>query len=141
MAAGERVIADTNVLVSRFILPESISAQGIRRVELDSILLFSDATMMELADVMARSRFDRYVSRENRERFVLELCNIVEFVPIIQIVRECRDPDDDKILELALNGRADVIITGDEDLLELHPWREIAILTPVSYLKRRVSQI
>jgi uncharacterized protein len=65
----------------------------------------------------------------------------VEFVPIIQTVRECRDPDDDKILELALNGRADVIITGDEDLLELHPWREIAILTPVSYLKRRVSQI
>jgi uncharacterized protein len=141
MAAGERVIADTNVLVSRFILPESISAQGIRRVELDSILLFSDTTMMELAEVMACSRFDRYVSRENRERFVLELCSIVEFVPIIQTVRECRDPDDDKILELALNGRADVIITGDEDLLELHPWREIAILTPVSYLKRRVSQI
>ena len=49
MAAGERVLADTNVLVSRFILPESISAQAIRRVELDSILLFSDATMMELA--------------------------------------------------------------------------------------------
>jgi len=140
MAAGERVIADTNVLVSRFILPESISAQGIRRVELDSILLFSDATMMELADVMARSRFDRYVSRENRERFVLELCSIVEFVPIIQTVRECRDPDDDKILELALNGRADVIITGDEDLLSLNPWRGIAIVSAAQYLKQQRDQ-
>jgi len=140
MAAGERVIADTNVLVSRFILPQSRSAQAIRRVELDSILLFSDATMMELADVMARSRFDRYVSRENRERFVLELCSIVEFVPIIQIVRECRDPDDDKILEVALNGRADVIITGDEDLFSLNPWRGIAIVSAAQYLKQERDQ-
>jgi len=140
MPAGERVIADTNVLVSRFILSESISAQAISRIELDSILLFSDATMMELADVLARSRFDRYLSRENRERFVLELCSIVEFVPIIQTVRECRDPDDDKILEVALNGRADVIITGDEDLLALSPWRGIKILTPAQYLSHQSDQ-
>ncbi len=140
MAAGERVIADTNVLVSRFILPQSISAQAIRRVELDSILLFSDATMMELADVMARSRFDRYVSRENRERFVLELCSIVDFVPIIQTVLEYRNPDDDKILEVALNGRADLIITGDEDLLAMNPWREIAIVKPAQYLKQQSDQ-
>jgi uncharacterized protein len=140
MAAGERVIADTNVLVSRFILPESISAKAIRLVELDSTLLFSDATMMELADVMARSRFNRYLSRENRERFVLELCSIVEFVPIIQTVRECRDPDDDRILEVALNGRADIIITGDEDLLALSPWPGIAILTPAQYLSQQSDQ-
>jgi len=51
-------------------------------------------------------------------------------VPIIQLIRECRDPKDDKFLELALNGRADVIITGDADLLRMHPWREIAVLSP-----------
>jgi len=140
MAAGERVIADTHVLVSRFILPESISAKAIRLVELDSTLLFSDATMMELADVMARSRFNRYLSRENRERFVLELCSIVEFVPIIQTVRECRDPDDDRILEVALNGRGDVIITGDEDLLLLNPWRGIGIVRPAQYLNQQSDQ-
>ena len=64
----------------------------------------------------------------------MELCTIVEFVPIIQVVHDCRDPKDDKFLEVALNGRADVIITGDADLLALHPWREIAILTPAEYL-------
>src|ERR1041384_8184755 len=134
MPIGERVVADTNVLVSRPILPESISAQKMRRGELESVLLFSDETRIELADVLARSSFDRYISRQNRERFVLELCGLVEFVPIIQTVRECRDPEDDKILEVALNGRADVIITGDDDLLAMHPWREIAIVTPAEYL-------
>lgn len=135
MAISKRIVADTNVLVSRFILPQSVSAQVIRRVELEAKLLFSDETMLELADVLARSRFDRYVTREHREGFILQLCSLVEFVPIIRRVRECRDPDDDKILEVALNGRADVIITGDEDLLALHPWREIAILSPAEYLK------
>jgi putative PIN family toxin of toxin-antitoxin system len=57
-------------------------------------------------------------------------------VAIIQQVCECRDPNDDKFLEVALNGRADVIITGDADLLALNPWREIRIVNPAEYSKR-----
>lgn len=136
MPTGERAVVDTNVLVSRFILPQSTSAEAIRRVELDARLLFSDATMNELAEVLSRPKFDHYVSRENRKQFVSELCSIVEFVPIIQLVRECRDPKDDKFLEVALNGRADLIITGDADLLAMHPWRGIAIVSPAEHLKR-----
>lgn len=136
MSPVKRVVVDTNLLVSRLILPHSISAQVVSRLELNAILLFSDATMNELADVLSRPKFDQYVTLADRERFVLDLCNIVEFVPIIQLVRECRDPNDDKILEVALNGRADVVITGGADLLALHPWREIAIVTPAEYLAR-----
>lgn len=136
MSPVKRVVVDTNLLVSRLILPHSISAQVVSRLELNAILLFSDATMNELADVLSRPKFDHYVSLENRARFVRGLCNIVEFVPIIQLVCECRDPKDDKILEVALNGRADVVITGGADLLALHPWREIAIVTPAEYLAR-----
>lgn len=137
MSPVKRVVVDTNLLVSRLILPHSISAQVVSRLELNAILLFSDATMNELADVLSRPKFDQYVTLADRERFVLDLCNIVEFVPIIQLVRECRDPNDDKILEVALNGRADVVITGDADLLSLNPWREIKILTPAEYLETR----
>jgi uncharacterized protein len=61
---------------------------------------------------------------------------VAEFVPIIQLIRECRDPDDDKFLEVALNGSADVIVTGDEDLLGMSPWRGIQILSPGNFLKR-----
>jgi len=57
-----------------------------------------------------------------------------EFIPIVQVVRGCRDPKDNKILEVALNGRADVIITGDQDLLAMNPWRGIAIVSPRDYL-------
>ena len=57
-------------------------------------------------------------------------------VPIIYPVRQCRDPNDDKFLEVALNGKADLILTGDADLLGLHPWRDIIILSPADYLSR-----
>ena len=136
MRIGERVVVDTNVLVSRLILPQSIPAQALRRAELDARLLVSEATMYELADVLARPKLDPYVSLEDRQQFIRQLGRVAEFVPIVQLVRECRDPRDDKFLELGLNGSADVIITGDDDLLGLHPWREIAILSPTKYLKR-----
>jgi len=135
MAITERVVVDTNVLVSRLILPDSRPAQAVRRA-LDSTLLFSEATMNELADVLSRAKFDPYVTRRDREQFVRELCTLVEFVPIIQGVRDCPDPSDNKFLEVALNGRADLIITGDADLLALNPWREITIVTPGEFLKR-----
>ncbi len=135
MSTFARVVADTNVLVSRLILPESVPAQVLRQIELNSLLLFSESTMNELADVLSRQKFDRYVRHDDRKGFLMRLGKIAEFVPILQQVRECCDPKDDKFLEVALNGRADVIITGDTDLLKMHPWRGIAILTPLGYLK------
>lgn len=131
-----RLVVDTNVLVSAVLLPASIPRQAIRKGLAQGALCFSEATMTELAQVLSRSKFDHYVSREERMLFLAELGGRARFVPIIQIVRECGDPKDDKFLEVALNGRADVIITGDTDLLRMHPWRGIAILSPASYLKR-----
>ena len=71
---------------------------------------------------------------KDRQRFLRELARIAEFVPIIQIVRECRDPKDDKFLEVVLNGRADVIVTGDTHLLKMNPWRGVAVVTPATYV-------
>jgi putative PIN family toxin of toxin-antitoxin system len=134
MPSLTRIVVDTNILVSRLILPQSLPAQILLKAELEARLLVSEATMYELADVLSRSKFDRYVSLEDRKGFVLGLSQIAEFVSIISVVRECRDPKDDKFLEVALNGRADVIITGDTDLLALNPWRDIAIMSPANYL-------
>jgi len=134
--ARKRIVIDTNVLVSRLLLPDSIPAQAVRMARREGRLLVSEATMYELADVLSRRKLDRYVSVENRKQFIRELRRVAELVPIIQIVRECRDPIDDKFLEVALNGRADLIITGDDHLLALDPWREIVIVSPAEYLKR-----
>jgi len=131
-----RCVIDTNVFVSAIVFPSSIPRQCVDRALDQDLLLFSDATMSELQEVLSRSKFDRYVSRGERRLFLAQLASVAEVVPIIQLARECRDPKDDKFLEVALNGRADVIITGDEDLLELHPWRDVTILSPAAYLKR-----
>jgi putative PIN family toxin of toxin-antitoxin system len=127
-------------LISRLLLPQSTPAQAVRMARKQGRLLVSEATMYELADVLARAKLDRYVTLENRRRFLRQLRRGTEVVQIIQIVRECRDPEDDKILELALNGHADVIITGDEDLLSLNPWRGVAILRPAQYLDQQSDQ-
>lgn len=100
------------------------------------IVLFSEITMSELTEVLSRSKFDEYVSREERIAFFRQLTGSAEFVPVVQVVHECCDPQDDKILEVALNGRADLIITGDADLIAMNPWREIEILSPAEYLQR-----
>ena len=129
-----RIVVDTNALVSRLLLPSSVSAQAVRKAVDSSTLLVSEATMNELADVLARPKFDRYISLEDRQQFLRLLGRLAEFVPIVYPVRACRDPKDDKFLEVALNGDAQVILTGDADLLALHPWQGIAIVAAAEYL-------
>jgi putative PIN family toxin of toxin-antitoxin system len=131
-----RCVIDTNVFVSAAVFSPSVPRQAVSRALRDGLLLFSDYTMDELKEVLFRSKFDRYVSREDRILFLAQLGRVAEFVPIIRLVRECRDPKDDKFLEVALNGRADVIVMGDADLLGMHPWRGISILSPTVCLQR-----
>jgi putative PIN family toxin of toxin-antitoxin system len=136
MRLRERLVADTNALISRLLLPSSIPGRAVRKAVDNGLLLVSEATMEELADVLALPKFDRYISLEDRQQFLRLLGRLAEFVPIVYPVRACRDPKDDKFLEVALNGKAAVILSGDSDLLALHPWQGIPILSPAEYLKR-----
>jgi uncharacterized protein len=131
-----RLVVDTNVFVSAIILPLSVPRRAVDQALDNGVLLFSAATIAELEEVLRRPKFDRYVIREERQFFLSQLASTAEFVQIIQLVRECRDPKDDKFLEVALNGRVDVIVTGDADLLGIHPWREVTILSPAFYLQK-----
>ena len=132
----ERVVIDTNALVSRLLLPGSIPGQAVRRAVAEAQLLASDDTIIELADVLARKKFDPYTTVRERQEFLRLFDRIAERVPIVHVIRACREPKDDKFLELAVNGAAQLIITGDADLLALHPFRGIDILPPASYLTR-----
>jgi putative PIN family toxin of toxin-antitoxin system len=132
----ERVVIDTNALVSRLLLPGSIPGQAVRKAVAEAQLLASDDTIIELADVLARKKFDPYTTVRERQEFLRLFDRIAERVPIVHVIRACRDPKDDKFLELAVNGAAQLIITGDADLLGLHPFRGIDILPPASYLPR-----
>jgi uncharacterized protein len=136
MRTRRRIVVDTNALISRLLLPASVPGQAVCKAVDSGILLVSEATMNELADVLARPKFDRYISLEDRQQFLRLLGRLAEFVPIVYPVHACRDPRDDKFLEVALNGKAELILTGDADLTALHPWQEIAILSSADYLKR-----
>jgi len=132
----ERVVVDTNALISRLLLPDSVPARAVHEVVTGAILLSSEATIAELAEVLAREKFDSYVSVAERQQFLRLLIRVTEVVPITHTVRACRDPRDDKFLELAVNGEATVIVTGDNDLLSLNPFRDIPIITPTSFVSR-----
>ncbi|MGA7693870.1 MAG: putative toxin-antitoxin system toxin component, PIN family [Candidatus Sulfotelmatobacter sp.] len=138
MRISRRLVVDTNVFASAIIFPRSVPRQAVDHALDHGVVIFSEATMSELAAVLSRSKFDRFLGRADRELFLAQIESTAEFVPIIQLVRACRDPKDDKFLEVALNGSVDVIITGDADLLGMHPWREIVILSPAKYLKNRL---
>ena len=132
----ERIVADTNSLVSRLLLPQSVPAKAVRKAVNDGQLLICDATLEELADVLSRPKFDPYVSVEDRQEFIRVLNRVAERVDVISPVKACRDPKDDKFLEVAINGEADLIVTGDKDLLALHPFRGVQIITPREYIDR-----
>ncbi len=136
MTPKERVVVDGCALVSRLLLPDSAPGRAVRRAVDDAQILLSEPVMEELADVLGRAKFDSYVTVEHRQQFLRLLGRVAEIVPIVYAVRECRDPRDDKFLELAVNGEADLIVTGDDDLLVLNPFRGIPIMTPAAYLAR-----
>ena len=136
MAPRPRLVVDNNALVSRLLIPDSVPGRAVRKAVDEAQLLVSEATLEELADVLARPKFDPYVSIADRQEFIRLLGRVAELVPITFTVRACRDPKDDKFLELVINGRADLIVTSDEDLLGLNPFRGTSIITPAEYLER-----
>ena len=106
------------------------------RIEATGVFLFSDATLAELAEVLARRKFDAYVDRNLRDRFLASILACSERVDVRESINVCRDPKDDRILEVAVTGGADYLITGDQDLLMLENFRGIPILTPAAFLLR-----
>lgn len=130
-----RCAFDTNVIVSALLFNDSMPGRALIWVLDRGTLLISDDTAEELQDVLSRPRFDRYISRDERDEFLNDLISASELVEIIERVRICRDPKDDKILELAINGNAGYIITGDEDLLTMNPFRGIEIIRPAEFVR------
>jgi putative PIN family toxin of toxin-antitoxin system len=130
-----RVVLDTNVLVSAALKQQSISGMAALVVERRGDLLKSLATEKQLFEVVARPYFDALIDPDTRA-WLKRLMAIAELVPIIERIAACRDPTDDKFLELAVNGRADFIVTGDADLLTLNPFRSIPIVPPAAFVQR-----
>lgn len=129
-----RVVFDTNVIVSATMFPRSIPNRTMRTANSMGRLLASEETIEELRAVLTRRKFDRYLSAADRTRALDEFLATVEMVAVDESIHDCRDPKDNKFLELAVSGGATHLVTGDDDLLVLHPFRGVAIVTPQAFL-------
>jgi putative PIN family toxin of toxin-antitoxin system len=130
----ERVVMDTNVLISGLLSTTSTPAQAVEKAVTRAQLVATLDTLRELIEKLHSSKFESYVRRERRDALLERVVSLVEIIDVLQSIRASRDAKDDKFLEAAVNGRADVIVTGDKDLLDLNPFRGVAIVTPAEYL-------
>lgn len=134
-----RLVIDTNVLLSALLwrgTPHALLEQVRNGVV---SLISSPALLAELAAVIERPKFDAMLARADTSRAQLLsqvrlLAEVIDPPPLAQPV--CRDPDDDAVLALALAALADLIVSGDDDLLSLITFEGIPIVTPVQALER-----
>jgi putative PIN family toxin of toxin-antitoxin system len=128
-------VIDTGVAISAVLLPRSIPRQAFDLALARGAVLVSEATIAELDDVLRRPKFDEYITQKDRLEFLAALIQETEVVEVTEHIRVCRDPTDDKFLELAISGAASHIVSSDAELLVLNPFRGIPILTPRAFVE------
>lgn len=128
-------VFDTKSLVSASLIEGTMTSRAMDRAVLSGKLVFSNATMDELVEVLFRKKFDKYfLNNEERWNAIQGFSlNAVFFSPE-ESITDGRDPKDNKFLELAVAANASCIITGDKDLLEPHPFRGMSILNATGFL-------
>jgi len=131
-----RYVFDTNVVVSALLFSQSKPARAFFAALDEGEVLVSTDVVKELNDVLGREKFERYVSEEERTRFLQSLLREANLIEPEEKIQACRDPKDDKYLELAVGSAADCIVSGDDDMLALNPFRGIPNMTPDEFLSR-----
>jgi putative PIN family toxin of toxin-antitoxin system len=124
------VVLDTNVLISAALSPSGLPAQVVRHTIEQGRIVFSDETYEEFYSRLWRPKFDRYITREMRQSILLDFSNIADWVNIAGKLDLCRDPDNNKFLEVAIVAQAVMLVSGDKDLTDLQEIKGIPIYTP-----------
>ncbi len=135
MPAKPVYVLDANIVVSAVLLPRSLTRKVFDKALAEGDIVVSEAVVNELDEVLRRPRLNKYIHEEERIQFLMMLLRESRLVRVDRTVTDCRDPKDNKYLELALESGADCILSGDKDLLVLHPYHGIPILTPRQFLE------
>ena len=126
-------VIDTNTLLSASLFEHSKPKVAYDEAKKLGRII---ATFAEISDVLLRPQFEKYVPLSTRKQAIVDFRNTFIFKTPTKKIIACRDPKDDKFLELAVAAKAFCIITGDKDLLVLHPFRTIPILRASEFLDR-----
>jgi len=136
---NQKFVFDPNTIISASLFKQSMPRQALNKALTLGTLLLSEAIIYELKNVFYRPKFDKYLSPDLRKIFLQDILDIAETVEIIQSFNLCRDPKDDKFLDLFVNGRANYLITGDKDLLLLNPFKTIPIIPPAEFMNLHID--
>jgi uncharacterized protein len=134
MSFARRTVLDTGVLVSAAIRPDSVPALALEKALLTFEVCLSRETLAELESVLGRSKFDRYAPAHQRQAFVAGFRAHAVMIEVVGTVADCADPKDNMFLALAETAGAELIVSSDPHLTDLHPWRGIPILPPAAFL-------
>jgi putative PIN family toxin of toxin-antitoxin system len=124
-----RVVIDTNTIISALLIKNSIPRQAFDKAGMIATILTSKQTIDELDNVLKRDKFNKYILPIERKLFIQTFKTQSTIIKTTNIINFCRDTDDNKFLELATDGYADYIISGDNDLLAMNPYNKIKIIT------------
>jgi uncharacterized protein len=131
-----RVVIDTNVVVSALLKPDSAPALVLQKVltQKNRELLLSPSLLAEYEEVLTRKKFINIFSQAAIRSLIVSMAKESVFIIPFAIVDACEDADDNMVLALALDGLADCIVSGDNHLLKLHPFKTIPILNSTDFL-------
>jgi putative PIN family toxin of toxin-antitoxin system len=128
------VVFDASSLVGALLKAGSVPERALLLARSTATICLSDAVEAEIREVFARPKFAHYLASGRGEHILdLIVAGARRVEPSVRIT-ECRDAKDNKYLELALAAEAHAVISSDADLLVLHPWRGIPMLSPADYL-------
>jgi len=131
----KKVVFDTSTIIGAVLFPESLPARAFYHAAINHQLVASVETLNELREVLCREKFNQWRTEAERTEFLALYLDVVEIVALTSQIQDCRDPKDDKFLSLACSADVGCIVSSDEDLLVLHPYRGIQIVTVRQYLE------
>jgi len=129
-----RVILDTNVLISAVLIKNSVSDIALRKAQNSCTILCSSSIFDEYTEKLLLPKFNKYASLVKRANMLNDIEMEALFIEPELRISVCRDPNDNKFLELAVAANADCIVSGDKDLLVLNPFWGIKIISPADFL-------
>jgi putative PIN family toxin of toxin-antitoxin system len=128
------IVFDASTVAGAALKANSVPERALFRAQATDVFALSTAVDDEIAAVLGRPKFAGVLSLVRREQVLNVIRGMAAWFVPSERVTDCRDPKDDKYLELALAAGAAFIVSSDDDLIVLHPWRGVSILSPAAYL-------
>jgi len=136
MKNKRNIVLDTSTLISAFLFKNSPPYKALKKSEENFVIVQSEYTTAELLEVVYRKKFDKYLTNEERVKYLSDFLSTTQKIyPIHSVENSCKDPKDIPFLELAHTAKEKFIISSDKDLLELNPFNNIKIMKPSEFIE------